>query len=188
MPVPVNRNCGDREPQSLFLVHFNRHHSSCVFNHNTCCTCCASKLTGRCSTMLRGMSKPQPAPELPRVVRLAYEALQREERFPGERKTALDVLADWEAGRIQSDGDTTLEQRAKIVGLLQNSDQKPHRPKSQADKLVELTEHVEFFHADVDEPFATVRLGDHVETWAVHSKGFRRWLCREFYLEHKKAP
>src|SRR5262245_47411786 len=60
--------------------------------------------------------------------------------------------------------------------------------KSQADKLVELAEGVEFFHADVDEPFASVQIDDHRETWGVHKKGFRRWLSREFWLKYQKAP
>ena len=54
--------------------------------------------------------------------------------------------------------------------------------------LVELAENVEFFHADIDQPFATVTDGDHSKTWPLHGKGFRRWLSREFYLSHEKAP
>jgi hypothetical protein len=60
--------------------------------------------------------------------------------------------------------------------------------KSQADKLVELAERVDSFHQDVDEPFASVKVGDHVETWTLKSNGFRRWLSREFWIEYKKAP
>jgi len=67
-----------------------------------------------------------------------------------------------------------------------DDDKRPR--KSQADRLVELAETVEFFHQDVDEPFASVHVGDHVETWGVHTKGFRRWLSREFWNHYKKAP
>lgn len=60
--------------------------------------------------------------------------------------------------------------------------------KSQAAKLVELADSVEFFHADVDEPFASIRVDDHVETWGVHRKGFKQWLSRAYYREHQKPP
>jgi hypothetical protein len=59
---------------------------------------------------------------------------------------------------------------------------------SQADKLVELAEGVEFFHADVDQPYASIRIGGHTETWPVHSKGFKHWLSGEYYRKHQKAP
>ena len=65
-------------------------------------------------------------------------------------------------------------------------DKKPRQ--SQADRVVELAEQVEFFHQDVDEGFANVKVADHVETWRVNSASFKRWLSREFYLHHKKAP
>src|SRR5262249_11307233 len=70
--------------------------------------------------------------------------------------------------------------------LAPEGDRKPR--KSQGDRVVELAQKVEFFHADVDEPFGSVQVGEHVETWAVQSKGFRRWLSREFWNRHKKAP
>src|SRR5262249_49143485 len=31
-------------------------------------------------------------------------------------------------------------------------------------------------------------VGDHVETWPVRSKGFKRWLAREFFTETASAP
>src|SRR5438094_354813 len=65
-------------------------------------------------------------------------------------------------------------------------DNKPR--KSQADKLVELAESGEFFHQDIDEPFASIKVSEHIETWAVYSKGFKRWLSAKFWREHNKAP
>jgi len=65
-------------------------------------------------------------------------------------------------------------------------DERPRQ--SQADRIIELAEQVEFFHQDLDEPFASIKVADHFETWRVKSASFKRWLSREFYLHHKKAP
>jgi len=43
--------------------------------------------------------------------------------------------------------------------------------KSQSDKLVELAKGVEFFHADIDEPFASAAVGDHVKRGEFARKG-----------------
>lgn len=59
---------------------------------------------------------------------------------------------------------------------------------SQATRLVELAEKVTLFHTPDDEAWATFPVGEHEEHWAIRSKGFRRWLAREFYQEEKKAP
>lgn len=37
------------------------------------------------------------------------------------------------------------------------------------------------------EGYATVIVGDHHETWPVSSKGFRWWLCRQYYQQFDKA-
>jgi len=59
---------------------------------------------------------------------------------------------------------------------------------SQADKLVKLADGVELFHADIDEAFASIVIGHHVETWGVRTRGFRHWLSRAYYMKHQKAP
>jgi hypothetical protein len=74
---------------------------------------------------------------------------------------------------------------ADLDGLAPEEDKKPRQ--SQADKLVELAESVEFFHADVNEPFASVHVGAHVETFSVKSGGFKQWLSRQFYVQQKKG-
>ena len=71
--------------------------------------------------------------------------------------------------------------------------------KSQATKLVELVEAlesrvhccgvrcVELWHAG-DVAYATFAVGEHVETWPLRSKGFKRWLSREFHRNEGRAP
>ena len=78
---------------------------------------------------------------------------------------------------------------AEIDDLVKQAPQEQSKSKtSQADKLVELAASVEVFHKDMDEPYASMTVKDHVETWAIRSKGFRQWLAREYWLAHQKAP
>lgn len=63
--------------------------------------------------------------------------------------------------------------------------------RSQADRLVALAESVDLFHTPggVDsEAYASIPVNGHRETWPIRAKGFRRWLARQFYLEHEKVP
>jgi len=62
--------------------------------------------------------------------------------------------------------------------------------KSYATKLVEqtLSARAEFWHSPEKEAYATVEVEGHKENWLLKSKGFRLWLSRLFYLEHKKSP
>jgi hypothetical protein len=61
---------------------------------------------------------------------------------------------------------------------------------SQADRIVDLilSDDIELFHRTVDEPYSTVAINGHRETWSITSKGFRRWVARRFWEAFKKAP
>ena len=68
-----------------------------------------------------------------------------------------------------------------------DADDKPKGAK-QADMLIALSERAEeLFHAPDATAFATIPVDDHLETWPVRSKGFRRWLAREFFTKTKSA-
>src|SRR6476620_4640475 len=61
------------------------------------------------------------------------------------------------------------------------------RPK-QADILIALSARAEeLFHAPDGTACATIPIDDHLETWPVRSKGFKRWLSREFFNETESA-
>src|SRR5215831_15417252 len=58
-----------------------------------------------------------------------------------------------------------------------------------ADRLIALAARCEeLFHAPNGTSFALVPISGHAETWPVLSRGFRRWLAREFFNESKSAP
>jgi hypothetical protein len=60
----------------------------------------------------------------------------------------------------------------------------PH--KSQATRLVEFAKEAELFHAG-DKAFASFEVNGHLETWPIHSQGFRKWLSRQYYLATHRA-
>src|SRR5262249_1266160 len=62
-----------------------------------------------------------------------------------------------------------------------------HAPK-QADILIDLAGGAELFHSPDGTSFADLEIDGHRETWAVRSKGFRRWLIRQFFELTGGAP
>ena len=58
----------------------------------------------------------------------------------------------------------------------------------QSNLLISLAETAELFHAPDGQTYATIRLENHCETHAIHRKGFRQFLTREFYKARGSAP
>src|SRR5262249_34937630 len=44
------------------------------------------------------------------------------------------------------------------------------------------------FHAPDGTGFATIPINDHIETWPIRSRGFKRWLARQYFAETASAP
>jgi hypothetical protein len=60
---------------------------------------------------------------------------------------------------------------------------------TQADVLVGLAQDATLFYAPGDDAgYATFKVGDHEETWALRSKAFKRWLVSRFMLSEGKPP
>ncbi len=62
---------------------------------------------------------------------------------------------------------------------------------SQADMLVALGKDIDLFHTPGGhdgEAYASFNTNGHRETWAINSKGFRRYLCGKFFEEYDKVP
>jgi hypothetical protein len=59
----------------------------------------------------------------------------------------------------------------------------------QADILIEIADDAALlFHAPNGTPYADVEVNGHSETWAIRTKGFKRWLVQRFFLMTGKAP
>ena len=95
--------------------------------------------------------------------RAAFEALRAKLKKAGCRVTALDEAMAEESG----DGG---------------------RGPTQADILIDLAGAAELFHSADGTAFADVTINDHRETWPVRTKGFRRWLARQFFEQTGGAP
>lgn len=95
--------------------------------------------------------------------RAAFETLRSELKAAGCRVAALD---DAMAG----------------VGGTEPRDAK------QPDVLVQLAGAAELFHAPDTTGFVDITVGGHRETWPIRSKGFKRWLAKQFYDATGGAP
>jgi hypothetical protein len=56
------------------------------------------------------------------------------------------------------------------------------------DVLIELADAADFFHTADDIAYANILVGDHRESWPVRSRGFKRWIVRQFFRETQSAP
>jgi hypothetical protein len=94
----------------------------------------------------------------------AFEILRAKLKKAGCRVTALDEAI------AEENGDTT------------------GRGPKQADVLIELAQTAELLHARDGTGFADLGINGHRETWPIRSKGFRRWLARQFFEATQGAP
>jgi hypothetical protein len=117
---------------------------------------------------------PQPAPddnaEIDRLARLP----------PLEYDKVRIEVADRLGVRVPT-LDAAVKAKKREFGI------EEHQP-SAADILIDLSGRTKLFHAPDGTGYATIPVGDHLETWAVRSKGFRRWLAREFFTRTSSAP
>ena len=94
----------------------------------------------------------------------AFETLRAQLKAAGCRVTALDeALAD------------------------ENGDTGGRDPK-QADILVSLAADADLFHAADGTSYADLKINGHRESWPIRSKGFKRWLARQFFEATGGAP
>jgi hypothetical protein len=79
---------------------------------------------------------------------------------------------------VEDEGEMDWIESAPLAGA--GSDESKDR-RSQAAKLIELAEGIELFHTPTNEPFATIEVGEHRETHAVHSSALASWLRRRYW-------
>ena len=93
----------------------------------------------------------------------AFEALRARLKQAGCRVTALDEAIAEETGA------------------------RGRRP-TQADVLINLLGAADLFHSADGAAVADININGHRETWPVRTKGFRRWLARQFFETTGGAP
>lgn len=65
------------------------------------------------------------------------------------------------------------------------------KKRSQADLMVELLEANDaalLFHNEHKDPYLYIPVEDHFEVWQCRSNQLKRWLARQFWITHAKAP
>jgi len=80
--------------------------------------------------------------------------------------------------------------RAKLLRLAADRAQKIEttgEKKCVVDLLLELAEECEFFHDKKHIAYATVKVNDHFENWAIKSKVFRLWLRQRLWEEYERT-
>jgi len=100
--------------------------------------------------------------------------------------TEVDEL-DWLDAEIV-DAATEADDMAFIDDSCDLPDSEDKDRKSHATMLVELASELELFHSPHLDAYVCFPVDDHLETSAVRSQAFRRWLSREFYFNHGKTP
>src|SRR5438270_5622710 len=80
------------------------------------------------------------------------------------------------------------DDQVKIEGKITNESQTKRAHKSQATILVGLASEAELFHTREGEPYATIEVKDHKETWHLKSRSFRDWLMQRFYIVESSVP
>src|SRR6185503_5864705 len=88
----------------------------------------------------------------------------------------LRILAEHTGGDDDDSGADDLGDAPELVP----DDETACEP-SPAVLLVALASAAEVFHTPAGEPYATVPVDDHRETYALRSSRFRDWLMRAFY-------
>ena len=69
-----------------------------------------------------------------------------------------------------------------------DSTNKNYDPKYNKDIFAEIVEDIELFHTPLKEPYATMRVKDHYETWPIRSTKFSHWIGYEFFKRTEQGP
>jgi hypothetical protein len=80
-------------------------------------------------------------------------------------------------------------ERSVLDSTLDQEKAETRRVATQSTKLVELATEpgIELFRDPGNTPFARIRIGKHWEVWPIRSMGFRAWLQRSYYEEHRRV-
>ena len=108
------------------------------------------------------------------------EVLERLSAMKKENRAAFEVLR---AKLKKADCRVTVLDEA----IMEESGDGGRRP-TQADILIDLAGTAELFHSADGTAFADLDINDHRETWRIRTKGFKRWLARQFYEATDGAP
>lgn len=102
------------------------------------------------------------------------------------RSLKKENRAEWERMRAKFK-----ELKVGVTSLddaMRGDDDRGGRGPSQSDVLMSLAADAVLFHSADDTAYADVEISGHRETWAVRSRGFRRWMQNQYFEETNSAP
>lgn len=72
----------------------------------------------------------------------------------------------------------------------ESEEETPKEKESQATKLVNLAlnDGCDLFHDDEQRAYASMRVGEHIETWPLRRNGFKQWLKHRYFMKYEKSP
>ena len=108
------------------------------------------------------------------------EVLERLSAIKKEDRAAFEVFRT----KLKKAGCRVTALDAAIMAENRDGGRGPTR----ADILIDLAGTAELFHAADGTAFADLDISGHRETWPVRTKGFKRWLARQFYEATGGAP
>lgn len=103
-------------------------------------------------------------------------------------------IAEGEGGRclVNCHAGCTFEAVVAAVGLtpVDLSEPSQSADQSESTRIVDLVSEfgAELFHDEFGEPFASVRVDEHIETMAMKSPAFEEWIQRVYYRRYGKVP
>ena len=93
-----------------------------------------------------------------------------------------------DTGKERQQRGAAAEQKRLTKPIVTSTGSAEKQPK-QADILIEIVDDAALlFHAPNGTPYADIEVCGHRETWAIRTKGFKRWLVQRFFLMTSKAP
>jgi hypothetical protein len=140
-----------------------------------------------------------------KVLKAAWDA----KGWPGEKDKweahrdlegiVADTAENLTAGERVVGGPTLEEYAPGVVRLLskwwgwerkaqaEEAEERDEKP-TQSQLLVRCAAGAELFHTPSGEAYASVPVGGHRETHQIKSKGFRRWLVRDYFDQYERPP
>jgi hypothetical protein len=114
-------------------------------------------------------------------VPFAPEALKQLAALKKDDRATFETLR----ARLKAAGCRVGELDAAIAKELGEGD---GRGPTQADRLVQIAQEAELFHAPDGRAYADFKINGHRETWPILSSGFKEWLTRRYYEATGGAP
>ena len=108
-------------------------------------------------------------------------AQRKSGKTQGEIREALEKLAELATNAEEwLEGDSPADRQRQSRDVDQRA--------SQVQALTEIASEVQLSHSPDGIAFASIRIGDHIETWPIRSRSFSAWLVRSFFEREGDHP